>query len=223
MNIEALIPLLQINKPEELFRKIVTFNSLEDNPSRKAAIRVGLSSGFEMEGIPLKFDTKGNTVFISSNGSVGYMNINSLAAIEVLNPEFLTDLLTDGDFFEIASDEIPTNLQLKRNFKSHQESFKSDYQIQLKSELLETGTLTEIEKYQLNTFFTMLKEILGVINEDSIGNEALNELDTLEITASEELFSVTRNDSQLNIGISLKKKFSIDLKDKLKFVFETKL
>ena len=133
MNIEALLPLLQINKPEEIFKKIVTYNSLEDNLSRKATVRVGLSSGFEMEGMSLKSDAKGNTVFISSNGSVSYMNINSLAAIEVLNPEFLTDVLTDGDYFEITSDEIPTNLQLKRNFKLHQESFKNDYQIQLKS------------------------------------------------------------------------------------------
>ena len=69
----------------------------------------------------------------------------------------------------------------------------------------------------------MLKDILDVINEDSMGNEALIELNALEITTAEESFSVIRKDGQLNIDINLKKKFSIDLKDKLKLAFETKL
>ena len=60
MDLQKIIPLLKTSRPIDIFKKVVSFNEIATNNGKRATIRLGLSSGFILEGIPLKMDNDGN-------------------------------------------------------------------------------------------------------------------------------------------------------------------
>lgn len=87
--------LLKTSRPLEIFKKIVGFNEQAQSLLEMGRVRIGLASGFTLEGTPVKLDADSNAVFISENNSISYVNAASLAGIEVLNPELLMEVLAD--------------------------------------------------------------------------------------------------------------------------------
>lgn len=223
MNFKKITPLLQTSKPIEIFKKIVAFNEATEFESKKGMVRIGLSSGLVLEGTPLKMDSDKNVIFTTMKNSISYMNIQSLASVEVLNPEALLEILTNGDFFEVPQDAVPTNLQLKRTFKSQSDEMESSYGFKLSSELLENGLSTEAEKYQFEQFLKVLQQTLEIIAEDKLGKEALSDLKEMNINSDNHQIAIVKTNNQLKVGINFKNKFSTDFKDQLKVAFESNL
>ncbi|MFK7813964.1 MAG: hypothetical protein AB8B59_15820 [Maribacter sp.] len=223
MNFKKITPLLQTSKPIEIFKKIVAFNEATEFESKKGMVRIGLSSGLVLEGTPLKMDSDKNVIFTTMKNSISYMNIQSLASVEVLNPEALLEILTNGDFFEVPQDAVPTNLQLKRTFKSQSDEMESSYGFKVSSELLENGLSTEAEKYQFEQFLKVLQQTLEIIAEDKLGKEALSDLKEMNINSDNHQIAIVKTNNQLKVGINFKNKFSTDFKDQLKVAFESNL
>lgn len=223
MDLEKITPLLQTSKPLEIFKKLVAFNEATLNHSEKVSVRIGLSSGFILEGVPLKMDVDHNAIFTSTTHSISFINVYTLAGVEILNPEVVIEILTGGSYFEVPENAIPTNLQLKRAFKLRGDKLENNYGIHIQSELLEKGLSTEAEKYQFEQFLNLLQETLDTIAQDSLGKEALNELQELSINSGEGKLFMEKKNTLLAIDINFNNKFSTDFKDHLKAAFESNL
>lgn len=215
--------LLKTSRPLEIFKKIVGFNEQAQSLLEMGRIRIGLASGFTLEGTPVKIDADSNAVFISENNSISYVNAASLAGIEVLNPELLMEVLADGTYIKVPSGEPRTMLQLKRTFKAQTDSMAEKYGINFQTTLFETGLATELEKYQFEQFLQLFHGVLGAIELDDMGKAAILELEELSLKEASDAISVAKIERHMMVGINFKTKFSIDFKDKLKTPLESNL
>ena len=223
MNIAQIIPFLATNGPLDVFRKVVVFNeTAEDNGSR-AIVRLGLTSGFTLEGVPVKMDKEGNVVFLSANHSISYVNTSNIAGVEIMNPEVVIHLLTNGAYFEVPKTGIPTNLELKRALKATSDSAQNSYGFAIESDLLENGLSTEAEKFQFQQFLNHLRDTLQNIAQDHLGIHALKDLKSMAIDADKNDVSGKKDNGRLNIGVNFKTKFSADFQDRLKETLELHL
>lgn len=186
-------------------------------------VRIGLVSGFVLEGTPVKMDGEGNVIFTSENNTISYVNTASLAGIEILNPDALMEVLTNGNFIKVPEGEVRTLLQLKREFKAQAEFAEKQYGFKFQTTLFEEGLTTEAEKYQFQEFLKLFQEVLTDTEKDSLGKEAIMELEEVTLQAAEKAISCSKTGAHLLVGINFKNKFSKDFNDRLKMAFESTL
>lgn len=224
MDISKIVPSIKINSPIQLLKSIVGFNEIKENESSKIPVKIGLCSGFSLEGFPLKISPEENLILSSKDKAITLLHLKNLEFVEILPSPSAFQLLSDGDHFEISEDQIPTNLGLKRLLKSLSDQFEQLYGFQLKSSVLEDGSLTEgTERHQFQEFLIYLKELLVLISEEELGGQALKSLKMLQIFKSTERYTVSKSKDEMQIGINFKQKFSNDFKAGLKSAFESKL
>lgn len=223
MDLQKIIPLLKTSKPLDIFKKVVAFNEEATDNGKRATVRLGLSSGFILEGIPLKMDNDGNVVFTSVNKSISYVNTQQIAGVEILNPDVLMDVLTGGSYFEVPQNGIPTSLELKRNFKAAADIINDAYGFSLESALLDGGLTTEAEKFQFQQFLKYLESTLESIAQEDIGKQALNDLQKMNIVTGNQGVAGKKNGKNLEIGVNFENKFTADFADKLKETLEINL
>jgi len=223
MDIPQFAPFLKTAKPSELFKKKVEFNMDAAKSGNMALVRIGLGSGFIVEGTPLKMDKERNVIFTSSDKSVSYVNVNTITGIQIMNPEELMEVLTEGSYFNILESSVPTSLELKRNFKSFQEYFEKGYDFEVTNVILEKEVISDVEKYQFQQFLEVLKKSLDKISEDTLGEEALKSLKTLKIISGNALKVERTADKELTIEANFIKKLSADLVNDLQKALESSL
>ncbi len=223
MILEKVITMLQATSPIEVLKKIISFDEDAIGNFSGAVVKISFSSGLVLEGRALKLNSDGNMVFVTVANTISYVNVNALEAIEILNPESLLEVLTDGEYFKVPEEEVPTNYQLKKILKTSAENFKSSFGFGLQSKLLENSLFTEVEKYQFKQFLSVLEEIITSIGKDDVGKQALGELNEIVIISNEESIQIEESKNKLIIGINFKSKFSKSFKNKLKEAFELKL
>lgn len=223
MDYNKTIALLPTSRPIDIFNKIVRFNGQSESISEMGKVRIGLTTGFILEGTPVKMDADGNAVFISGNNSISYANVSSLAGIEILNPEVVMEVLTDGSFIKVPSGAPRTKLQLKRAFQSQTEALTQKYGFAFHTTVFEEGLETEGEKYQFEQFLPLLQEVLGAIEQDALGKAAILELEALTLKTGDAGLSIAKTGRHMTMGINFKHKFSNDFKGKLQTALESNL
>lgn len=223
MDVNKLLPLLKTGKPSDIFKKIVLFNSKADRQQR-AIVRIGLGSGFMVEGTPIKIDEAGNVIFTASDQSISYINSNSISGIQVLNPKVLLEVLTDGSYFEVDESNVPTSLELKRNLKNLEDFLKDNYGISVESDALENSIDSDAEKFQFGEFLNILQNSIQNVADDSLGKEALKTLSGMNITVSENKLEVKKiGNANLSLGVNFKNKFADGFKTDLQAALESNL
>ncbi len=223
MIITQLIQELTVDKPSEIFKKVVKFNSKIADPAAMARVRLGLVSGFVLEGIPLKTDREGHALFLGSNDSISYVRTASIAGIELLNPELLLSVLTEGGYFEVPASKVPTNLQLKRFAKTVSDKLKNNHSIGMDVTSLVEAQQTDAGKYQLRLFLELLLQTIETISTDALGKEAINALKIITLTEKEGELNVQKTESILEIGIDLNHELPSTIKEQLQEKLEAQL
>lgn len=223
MDLQKIIPSLATSKPLQVFKKVVAFNEAKADNAKRATVRLGLSTGFILEGIPLKMDKEGNAVFTSVHQSISYVNTQQIVGLEILNPEVLLEVLTGGSYFEVPKDGIPTNLDLKRGLKAASEKAQNSYGFLIESDLLDNGLTTDAEKFQFRQFLDHFKLTIEAIAQDDIGKEAMNDLKSISITSSENDISGSKDNGNLKLSVNFKSKFTSGFQNKLRETLELNL
>lgn len=225
MEFYSILKKLQLTKPSSILKKVIRHNCLaiENNQKKLIAIHANTSLGTIITGSPIKLDDDGNSIFISETGALTYCQISTLSYIQIIKPETIWDLLTDGSYFNIPIENIPTAFQLKKNWAELQESFKNSYAFVLHEKVLENNELSDKDKYQMQQLAQILKHVFSSIAKDTIGLETLQLLDSVSIENNDtDLAVVLENDSKLIIQINLDKKLDIDITETLQKLIEAK-
>ncbi len=215
MNLEKVIPLLTVQKPSVVFKKVVAFNKEAKVPSQRVQVRLGLASGFEIVGVPLAIDQDGNTIVAGVADTITYVNAGSVSGIELLTPTALLGVLTDDRYVAVPQNEVPTLLAIKRKIHELSAQIKTSYAIDFRAIDWSKQCNTDVEKYQFDTFLNVLSDVLKNIAGDTMGKEALKTISSIEITLREGELSVVKGAAGIAIQLDVNRKLKKDLKQVL--------
>lgn len=195
---------LVLRTPMELLKKLVDFNQArlnEDNLIEMLATSISLRSGQLFEGVPCKIDEK--SILFLNEEQVSLFQLNDVVAVHLGLNSASKSILSAGKYFELGSGAQVSVLNLRRGIDRVSEKIKTAYGIDLVSPLFQSlNNLGEIERFQLQRFLTGFSDVLAQIAADELGNQALKQLDSLEIVTGSS-FSLQTNEKQFTIAIDL--------------------
>ncbi len=212
MNLEKVIPLLTVQKPLAVFKKVVAFNRAANESSKRVQVRLGLASGFEIVGVPLAVDQDGNAIVVGDAETISYVNVGSVSGIEIVTPTALLAVLTDDRYVAVPQNEVPTSLAMKRKVQELSAQVKTTYAIELRAIDWAKQCNTDVEKYQFDMFLNVLSEVLKNIAGDTMGKEALKAIRGIQITLREGELAVEKGTEGITIQLDVNRKLKKDLK-----------
>jgi|GEM_PF-4647821 len=224
MNLKKITPLLKPYPPTILFEKIAGFNNDIMNSESNALVQVHLilNSGIVIEGTPLKsIDSIG--ILIAHDKSMSYVQIKQIVAIKINTPSQIWETLTDYAYFELSALEIPSILTLKKIQQRFQSYLLKTCKIQLESTFLENKNLTDNEKYQFQEFLKCLEDVITVIAKETIGKEALESIQKINVFSSSKSLTTSRNNNDILIYVNFENKFKTTFFTDLRTTIETNL
>ncbi|MHA7060037.1 hypothetical protein ACWGOQ_0022610 [Aquimarina sp. M1] len=225
MELNSILQKIEVAEPIAILKKIVTSNKLaiEQDNTELISVSVSQSNGFQIIGKPIKLDENGNSVLISNSNSILYCQLHHITSLQVTKPELVWDILTNGAYFTIPKEDMPTSFQLKKNWAELEECCKKSYDFILHQNILKAAELTDLIKHQMQQLILVLKQTFASISKDDIGLETLQLLDKVIIEDGEkELMVSLENENKLIIQMNLNKKFKSNLADELQKQIESK-
>ncbi len=225
MDLQQILPQIKIQKSQILLLQIVKFNArvIEEKNKNLITIHINSFHGLSITGKPIKIDDHNNCVFINDSGSIGFYELPETFNLEVINPEPIWDILTDGMYFDLSSSDIPTTLQVKKNWADVQSELKNAYGFDLDKEILNDSELTDVLKYQIQKFGIILQEVFASIAIDQDGTDALKSLRKVGIRQADKSLQVKIVDTkELLIYLDLNKKLDQDIVPRLQNEIESK-
>ncbi|OJJ14974.1 hypothetical protein BKI52_41205 [marine bacterium AO1-C] len=223
IDLRQVMPLLKTNKPLDILKKIISYNDRAGSDKKLITVRVTLTKAVVIEGAPVKIDKDNQVIFLIQEKSLAYFNSSELIIINILNPEQVLDILTDGSFFEVPIDKVPSSLELKRIFNEIQEQFKETYGVALKNTFWNANQHTNNAKYQYHQLLTALSKSLNDIAKDDMGMQALQKIDDFYIESTDQDFFVTKAPQGLKLNIDFDAKFPPDFEQQLTTMIEQNL
>lgn len=219
MDLTQVVPLLKIDKPLEILKNIIFYNYRIGNNKSMITVRATLAKTVVIEGAPVKIDKNNDVIFLIQAKSIAYVNVSELIMVDILNPEQVLDILTNGEFFEVPIDKVPGNLELKRTFNETQEQFKQTYGFMLNT-FENVSQSSDRAKYQYHQFLIVLSKLLNEIAKDDLGRQALQKIDDFCIEPADKGFSLTKESQSLKLHIDFNTKFSADFEQQLRSMIE---
>ncbi len=222
-NIAIIIPQLVAQDSTILIHKIVQYNiSAIQKNLKLVEISLGIDKNSVISGKPIRLDKDGNCILLSGSDSLIYHQLFSATSFQILNPQLIWDLLTYGAYFQMPADEVPTSLQLKKEWAALGENLEKEYGIALIKEPLFTDELSDMHKYQILKLADVLKTATNAIAIDALGREMLQSIDVVRIEKSIEQLQVTlENEKEIRINVNIDKKWSSDMSQELQKQIES--
>jgi len=213
MILEEILDKLIANKPFDILKEIIKFNNQKENINNLVSVRNILKTN-SISGYPLKIDSEKNILIATQDNNLLYFNASTLIGIEVINPKEILSILTQGRYFEIAKNELLSDLELKRNFAKTQDFAKTNFGFIVKSNLLDTN-LSVNTKFQFNQVLIILTSYFKKIIKDSLGKKALMNLTELHINSTNKTKNIKKHNTELIININFEVKFSTNFETEL--------
>ena len=121
MSLFEIKSLLTVEQPINRLQSIITYHQ-EISPEKSKFIKTKiLLQNTVLEGFPLKMDDEHKVLILIDDDRIAYCNVRNLVALEILNTHAAMDLLTGGAYFEVSSEDVPTQSQLNRLFQQIKE------------------------------------------------------------------------------------------------------
>ncbi|MCL5246035.1 hypothetical protein M4I21_09480 [Cellulophaga sp. 20_2_10] len=223
MNIQKLFPSLLVETPRVILDKIIEHNAVE-NQKNRAVVSLHLSSGVYLEGTPIKINTENNILVLISGEEISYLQMAQIDCLRIVNFTRFVDILTDGTYFEVKDELVPTPLELKRRQKEIEEYLKNTFGVTLVNTALEEVKDSKIEKFQMQQFFSNLMQSLKNIGGYKEGKEALEVVNVLTIASTTNKLNVKKNtEGNLELEVNFKEKFEVDFNKQLENKLEDSL
>lgn len=151
--------------------------SLADTAAERPSVRVHLAGGQVLDGVPERVgDDHGQSVAVLSDprtGHFGYVLLASVVAVEVLAPERVQDVLTDGRVAPPVDGEPVSLLALRREFAATPEfPLEVDWRA-----LPDSGAA----RVNLDRILRGLRDVIGEVRADEMGRQAWAQVRTVTL------------------------------------------
>lgn len=221
MDIDKISTFLKAKKPLDILNSISQANTGDFDV--KLVIRLVSNSGYVTEGIPLHIADGFSVIYNVQYNNVSYVDVSSIASIEVPLKQNVAEILTDGAYFEISDSETPSRLELKRKIQDASDNYVQQYGVSLSTQLFDDKELGNVERYQFKKVMLLLTNAIDKIATDDFGKASLEGMSSINIGSTENELEVEKNEDRLSVKFNLKRKIGIDVENKLIEKIESKL
>ncbi len=221
MDQNSLFSSLEVANPITVLKKVIEYNHrLDDNHKHDiVSIRIILGNGSIIEGQPAKIN-EDTCVMLTHNNTILFFFLNQIKGIEIINPYKAIHLFTDGMFFDIQKNDIPTALQVSRTLKELQKRIGNGFVGEISS-TIDIKKLTDTEKFQLHQIINKLPNVIAKIAVDEDGRSAITNLKAIILNKSEANLRAYINNNSIILDLNLTKKLPEQFEEELKKQIET--